>query len=92
MESSRQTPNRALARLSRSVAEILNSIIDKVFGLSLFLCVMVTGILLVLPVIGTWAVFAIAQFLPFPLGAIMIWGMAFVLVAFAAATDYARSA
>jgi hypothetical protein len=53
---------------------------------------MVTGILLVIPVIGTWAVFAIAQFLPFPFGAIMIWGMAFVLVAFAAATDYARSA
>jgi hypothetical protein len=52
---------------------------------------MVTGILIVLPVVGVWTVYAFALFLPYPFGVILVWGMFFALVALAAATDYVRS-
>jgi hypothetical protein len=86
-----ETSHPTAARVLISTVKALNSFIDRVFGLSLFLCVMLMGILMVLPVIGVWTIYAIAQYLPFPFGAVLIWGMALALVTFAAATDYARS-
>jgi hypothetical protein len=91
LEKTGPVKHRSLVRLVLWFTGSFNSLLNKIFQLSLFLSVMVTGILMILPVVGVWTVFVIGNYLPFPFGAILIWGMAFVLVALAAATDYVRS-
>ncbi len=53
MDSKRDEASHPIAtRVLISAAKTMNSFIDRIFGLSLFLCVMVMGVLMVLPVIG----------------------------------------
>ena len=73
------------------IAGALNSLINKLFKFSLFVSVMLFGILLTVPVAGVWTMFVIAYYLPPPLGAILIWAMIFSLIVLAAAVDYVRS-
>lgn len=73
------------------IAGALDSLINKTFRFSLYVSVMMIGILLTVPVVGVWTMFVIAYYLPPPIGAILVWTMIFSLIVLAAAIDYVRS-
>jgi hypothetical protein len=89
MERSAKHPR--LVKLLLFVAGTINSIIDTVFRLPLFLSVAVTGLLVSVPVVGVWVLFVASFSLPPIFRATLIWTMIGVLVLLSAAMDYVRS-
>ncbi len=90
-EEKRAMQRSVLVKMVFHLASLLDSAIDRIFRLSLFLSVMLTGIVLALPVMGVWTIFLLAHYLPYPLMPIVVWTMLITLIALAAATDYVRS-
>jgi len=80
-----------LVKLLLFIAGVVNSIVDTVFRLPLFLSVAVTGFLVSVPVAGIWFLFAISFGLPPLFRAVLIWTMIIFLVLLSAAMDYVRS-
>lgn len=80
---------RAVFMIVRVINFFLHLISNKLpFSLSVIL----TSFFLALPVVGSWYVFLIGYYLPFPWGAVLIWSFLFFIVILAAAIDYVRSA
>jgi hypothetical protein len=89
MEQSSKYPR--LVKLLLFVAGVVNSIVDTVFRLPLFLSVAVTGLLVSVPVVGVWVLFVLSFGLPPLFRATLIWTMIVLLVLLSAAMDYVRS-
>ena len=74
-----------------SLVKFVNSILERIFKLPLYLTVLLTSFLISIPIVAVWSFFSLMNFLPNPWRAILIWGLYFLLVILTAAADYVRS-
>lgn len=83
--------NSILVRIALWIIKVIARLEKFVFNRSLYLSVMLTGIFIVLPMVGTFWLFALAHYLPPLLRAIVIWTPTILIITLAAAVDYLRS-
>ena len=84
--------NQSLSvRLTFSIIKMVSSLLDRIFRLRFSLAVLITGFLISVPVLAAWSLFVVANYLPHPWRAIMIWSVYIVIVIFVAAADYVVS-
>ena len=78
-------------KIAFSIIKAVSSLLDKIFKLPFSFAVLVTGFLISVPVLAAWSLFVVANYLPYPWRAIMIWSVYILVVIFAAAADYVVS-
>ena len=78
-------------RVAFSIIKMVSSLLDRIFRLRFSLAVLITGFLISVPVLAAWSLFVVANYLPHPWRAIMIWSVYIIIVIFVAAADYVVS-